>query len=156
MKFDLPAFNGTAPGCSDNHCDITLCFEAITGSSATSFDVRIMKVTSDSAGKMPADLAIHLPNDVTVQFPHETPFKVATVDKCAASTPTPTPTPTTTPSGGSGAGQSSPSASANTTVALAQTGGFDFRFPLIGLVLLVAGGALFVVSASRGRSSARK
>jgi hypothetical protein len=161
VEFDLPAFNGTAPGCSNNHCDITLCFPAITGSSATSFDVKIMKVTSDSAGNMPSDLAFQFPNNVTVQFPRETPFKVATVDKCAAApTPTPTPTapatPTPTPSGGSGGGSPSPSASANTTVALAQTGGFDFRYPLIGLVLLVAGGALFVVSASRGRSSAAK
>jgi len=160
IKFDLPAFGGSAPGCSNNHCDITICFPAITGISATSFDVKIMKVTSDSAGTMPADLAIHLPNNVTVQFPRDTPFKVATVDKCTAPTPTPTATPTATPtptpSGGSGGGSPSPSASANTTVALAQTGGFDFRYPLIGLVLLVAGGALFVVSASRGRSSASK
>jgi hypothetical protein len=76
-------------------------------------------------------------------------------------TPTPgTPPPSTpTPSssgGGGGNGGGSPTPSANTTVALAQTGGFDFRFPLIGLVLLVAGGAVFVVSASRGRSTNTK
>ena len=81
-----------------------------------------------------------------------TPFE------CPAATPTPTPTATPThtptPSGGNGAG--SPTPSANTTVALAQTGGFDFRLPLIGLLLLVAGGTLFVVSASRGRSAPTK
>jgi len=162
VKFDLPAFNGTAPGCSNNHCDVTLCFPAITGSTATSFDVKIMKVTSDSAGNTPSDLVFQFPNNVTVQFPRETPFKVATVDKCAAApTPTPTPTATATPTatptpGGGGSGTPTPSASANTTVALAQTGGFDFRYPLIGLVLLVAGGTLLVVSASRRRSSDTK
>jgi len=67
--------------------------------------------------------------------------------------PTPTPTPTATPSA-----TASPSASpsANTTVVLANTGGFDYRFPLIGLVILVAGAALFVVSASRGRSTSER
>jgi hypothetical protein len=49
----------------------------------------------------------------------------------------------------------SPSASANTTTTLAQTGGFDFRFPLIGLTLLVVGATLFLVSASRGRSASK-
>jgi len=59
------------------------------------------------------------------------------------------PTPATPP-------PTTPTATANTTVALAQTGGFDFRYPLIGLVLLVIGGALFVVSASRRRSADTK
>lgn len=155
VTFDLPGFNGTATGCSKNHCDITLCFPAITSSSATSFDVKIMKVTSDSAGNTPSDLQIKLQNGQTITFPRETPVKVATVDKCVASTPTPTPpTPTPPTPGGGGGGTATPSA--NTAVPLAQTGGFDFRYPLIGLVLLVAGGALLVVSASRGRSSARK
>jgi len=75
---------------------------------------------------------------------------VSQVFECPASTPTP-PTPTA-----SGSGGGSPTPTANTAVPLAQTGGFDFRYPLIGLILLVAGGALFVVSASRGRSSAPK
>lgn len=68
-------------------------------------------------------------------------------------TPTPTPTtPTPTPTQSTGG---TPTATA-TTLALAQTGGFDYRFPLLGLVLLVAGGVLFVVSASRGRSAGTK
>jgi hypothetical protein len=79
--------------------------------------------------------------------------------KCKASTPTPsTPTPTApgtaTPGGGGGAG--TPTPTANTAVPLAQTGGFDYRFPLIGLALLVAGATLFVVSVSRGRSTNTK
>jgi hypothetical protein len=52
----------------------------------------------------------------------------------------------------------SPSASASaatTTTTLASTGGFDFRFPLIGLTLLVAGGTLYVIGASRGRSTTK-
>jgi hypothetical protein len=80
---------------------------------------------------------------------------------CSTQTPTPTPTPTATPTptptATSGATPTpTATATAETTVALAQTGGFDFRFPLIGLILLVAGGALYVVSASRGRSASSK
>jgi len=50
----------------------------------------------------------------------------------------------------------SPSASAAaTSTTLAGTGGFDFRFPLIGLTVLLAGLALLLVSASRGRSTTK-
>lgn len=135
---------------------VKICLPVITNSSATSFTVAIMKITSDKAGKMPADVDFQ---DVTVNgtaftgspivFTADQQTPVALTDSATrcevAQTPTPTPTPTQT--GGSGAG--SPSPTANTATTLAQTGGFDFRFPLIGLVLLVAGGALFVVSASR-------
>src|SRR5262249_33298455 len=48
-----------------------------------------------------------------------------------------------------------PTASAAVTTPLAGTGGFDFRYPLIGLTALVAGLALLLVSASRGRSSTK-
>jgi len=61
----------------------------------------------------------------------------------SASPPTPTPqTPT-------------PTASAAVTTTLAGTGGFDFRYLLVGLTALVAGLALLLVSASRGRSSTK-
>ena len=76
---------------------------------------------------------IDLPGDV----------KMSDKFECQTTPSTPTTPPTTPPT-------------ANTTVALAQTGGFDFRLPLIGLILLVAGGALYLVSASRGRSADRK
>ncbi len=69
--------------------------------------------------------------------------------ECQKSTPTPTPS-------HSASATPSPSASANTVAVLAETGGFDFRFPLIGLALLVAGGALYLISASRGRSADSK
>lgn len=60
----------------------------------------------------------------------------------------PTPTPNTpTP------GTPTPTTTTNTGAVLASTGGFDFRFPLLGLAILVAGATLFVVSASRGRST---
>lgn len=39
--------------------------------------------------------------------------------------------------------------------ALASTGGFDFRFPLVGLTVLVGGLALLLVSVSRGRSPSK-
>jgi hypothetical protein len=121
----------------------TLCFDQIDTTKFDSFELDI-KAVGDSLtvnGKTEVQLG---PFDNSCPTPTPTP-----------ATPTPA-TPTPTQSGGSGGGTPTPTASANTTVALAQTGGFDFRYPLIGLVLLVAGGALFVVSASRGRSSASK
>ena len=68
---------------------------------------------------------------------------------CVAPTPTPTATPTSTPT-------AMPTASATPVAALANTGGLDFRFPLIGLTILVVGLALLVISASRGRSTPTK
>ena len=44
-------------------------------------------------------------------------------------------------------------ATAASTVAMAPTGGFDLRLPLIGLTVIVAGLALYLVSAGRGRLS---
>jgi len=115
---------------------IKVCFPDVTTSDFDSFklDLEVVGTEFDINGQTEVKLG---------------PF----ANSCPA--PSPSPTPTATPTG-NGAGSPNPGSSANTTVALAQTGGFDFRYPLIGLVLLVAGGALFVVSASRGRSSARK
>jgi hypothetical protein len=76
----------------------------------------------------------------------------ADVTACATATPTPTPSASASASP-SGSPSASPSASASpaAVAALAQTGGFDFRFPLIGLTVLVAGVALLLVSVGRGR-----
>ncbi|TMC11866.1 MAG: hypothetical protein E6J41_04680 [Chloroflexi bacterium] len=158
IEFNLPASNGSV-----QHFSQTLCFPAVAGNT-TGFTVKVVKVT-DSQGS-PSDLAITI-GDQTINFTadHQPKTTVGETGQCAQATPTPTPTPKATPtptatatptSGGSGGGSPTPTASANTTVALAQTGGFDFRYPLIGLILLVAGGALFVVSASRGRSAQTK
>jgi hypothetical protein len=73
---------------------------------------------------------------------------VGDIAACTQTSPSPSPSPSTSPS-------PSASASANTTTTLAQTGGFDYRFPLIGLTLLVVGATLFLVSASRGRSASK-
>lgn len=151
IEFNLPASNGN----SVQHFNKMLCFKPVTDN-VPGFTVDVVKVT-DTQGDL-SDLAITI-GSKTIDFTpdHQPATPVGDTGKCAPpgqGTPTPTP-PTPTPSG-NGAGSPSPSSSANTTVALAQTGGFDFRYPLIGLVLLVAGGALFVVSASRGRSSTTK
>jgi hypothetical protein len=135
------------------------CFMAVTTGNFDSFTVKVISVT-DTVTSKAADIDMQLTvNGATtmtqVQFPSQTPVTVITGLSLCTATSTPTPmTPSPSSSGGNGGG--SPTPSANTTVALAQTGGFDFRFPLIGLVLLVAGGALFVVSASRGRSADTK
>jgi hypothetical protein len=123
-----------------DNASIQLCFPNVTASNFDTFELDL-KVVGDAF-------------DINGQ----TEVKLGPFDNsCPTPSPSPTaPTPTPTQTGGSGGGSPAPSASANTTVALAQTGGFDFRYPLIGLILLVAGGALFVVSASRGRSSASK
>ena len=138
--FDIPAFD--TKNSANNHFDKTLCFDAITNNNATSFTVQVMKVTSDAKGDHAADLTITLTNGKQIIFGTEdqTPVPIGDTDKCVAPTPTPTPTPTP---------------SATTTTTLANTGGFDFRFPLIGLILLVAGGTLYVIGASRGRSTTK-
>jgi hypothetical protein len=56
----------------------------------------------------------------------------------------------------SNSGDSHPTATATPAATLAGTGGFDFRFPLIGVTALVAGLALLLVSVSRGRSTPTK
>jgi hypothetical protein len=147
IKFDLPAFD-SKPG-ANNHFSQTICFPAITNSNASSFTVNVVKVTSDVQGLSPSDLVIELPSgDVTFDARHQPSTPVGDTDKCVVTSTSPSPSPSVPAS-------SSPSTSpsANTTVALAATGGFDFRFPLIGLTVLVAGLALFLVSASRGRRS---
>jgi hypothetical protein len=149
VVFDLPAFNSTSGQCANNHCDLTKCFQAITNSTATSFVVQIVKVTSDAAGHNEADLTIHTSGgDIVFGTSGQEPVTVGTTGKCVAPTPTPTPTSTPTPTP-----SSTTSPVAATT--LANTGGFDFRFPLIGLILLVAGGTLYVIGASRGRSTTK-
>ena len=137
--FDIPAFDTQNP--ANNHFDKTICFNAITNSSAASFTVQIIKVTSDSAGKDAADLTIQLPSgDVQFDEDHQPITPVGDTDKCVTPAPT-SPSP-------------SPSA-ATTSTTLAGTGGFDFRFPLIGLTVLLVGLALLLVSASRGRSTTK-
>jgi hypothetical protein len=142
IEFNLPASNGSL-----QHFSKTICFKAISGD-ISGFTVEVVKVT-DSQGNL-SDLVLHI-GDKTITFKavSQPATVVGETGKCAPQTSTPTPA-------GGGAGTPTPTATANTTVALAQTGGFDFRFPLIGLALLVIGGILFVVSASRRRSSDTK
>ncbi len=69
-------------------------------------------------------------------------------DKCPSPSPSPSSSAPASPAPSSSAPASPSLAAANT--ALAATGGLDFRFPLVGLTVLVAGLALFLVSSSRG------
>ncbi len=70
--------------------------------------------------------------------------------KCEA----PSPSPSASPSTSTGSNVSpTPTPAAQ---ALAATGGFDYRFPLIGLPILVAGLALLLVTLARGRRSETK
>jgi hypothetical protein len=155
VSFDLPANpQNNAAGKPNSPLDfpaVKKCFTAVTTGNFDSFVVKVTGVTDTKTTKA-ADIHMDLTvngakQTTTVEFPNETAVTVVTgISPCIANTPPP----------GNGGGTPTPTTSANTTVALAQTGGFDFRFPLIGLVLLVAGGALFVVSASRGRSADTK
>jgi hypothetical protein len=142
IEFDLPASNGN----SVQHFSKTLCFKAISDD-IPGFTVEVVKVTDTQGNPSDLDITIGVKTiHFTANSQPATP--VGDTGKCAPLKSTPTP-----PTGGGGA---TPTPTANTTVALAQTGGFDFRLPLIGLVLLVVGGVLFVVSASRGRSTQTK
>jgi hypothetical protein len=124
----------------------TECFKAVSGDSSATFILKIVKVTQKD-DKTPGDLSLELTNSnppQTIQFPTEdnkpVEIKNLTLAQCPPpSTPTPTPTATATP-----------------VAALANTGGLDLRFPLIGLTVLVAGLALLLVSFSRGRSTPTK
>lgn len=145
IEFKLPAFSDKG----GNDFDKMLCFKAITDA-VSGFDVEVVRVT-DAAGN-PSDLSIQITGGQTINFDrdHQPQVVVGSTGKCGppANSPAPQSPPAQSP-----AAQSTP---ANTTVTLAQTGGIDFRYPLIGLALLVAGGTLFVVSVSRGRSAGSK
>jgi hypothetical protein len=107
---------------------ISVCFKDVKTTDFDKFQIEIVAVQIK-----PGDFDVNGMAKVTLG-----PFD-NTCPTPAPSTPTPsTPTPTT---------------SSNTGAVLASTGGFDFRFPLLGLAILVAGATLFVVSASRGRST---
>lgn len=135
VTVDLPSSNG-----SKQTVDVTPCFNAVTEQFDT-FRVKLTKVT-DKAGT-DADLTITF-NGHDIKFDKDHPLLVLdNIAPCVTQTTPPTPqTPT-------------PTASAAVTTTLAGTGGFDFRYPLVGLTVLVAGLALLLVSASRGRSSTK-
>jgi hypothetical protein len=129
VTFQLPAFV-SGPG-ANNHFDEQLCFKPISGPGfdGAGFFVKLVKITNDQ-GK-PADLSITTPNGQ----PIEVGDFVGSTGPCSVTTPPPS-----TPSPGT---------------ALAPTGGFDSRFPLVGLLLLVAGVALSFIGAGRGRRALR-
>lgn len=137
VSFDIPANHSG----SDVHLNPPLkeCFPAITNS-AGPFVVKLVKVTDKSGNA--ADFEFRAPNNnnpfIDVDTAEDVPVSVGQTNACPAPS-TPTPTPTATPA----------------TTTLAGTGGFDFRFALIGLTALVAGVTLFVISASRGRSTTK-
>jgi hypothetical protein len=128
ITFKLPAFD-SSPG-ANNHFDKQLCFKQISGPGfdGAGFFVRLVKITNDQGQ----------PSDISITTPSGQPINVGNffgaIGPCHATTPPP----------------SSPPAGSS---ALAPTGGFDFRFPLIGLILLLAGGALYLMNASRRRSA---
>jgi hypothetical protein len=133
VTVDVPA---NSPGHNNIPIDVKKCFPAFT-SSATSFVVKYEGFTGGT-------------NALTVTDAKGVEIKAgaAVADNLHPCTVAASPSPAQSPS-------PSPSASANTTTTLAQTGGFDYRFPLIGLTLLVVGATLFLVSASRGRSASK-
>jgi len=127
----LPASTGSE---QDLHIK-NKCFAAVTGT----FDHFLIKYEGTVSG----DLTLKDSEGHVIQ-PGDT--VVDKITPCVTQT-SPSPSPAQT--------SPSPSPSAATTTALAGTGGFDFRFPLIGLTVLLAGLALLLVSASRGRSTTK-
>lgn len=134
VTFDLPASTGTEQ--TINVPD--QCFTVVTGAydhflvkyeGTVSGDIQLSKTVKDTAGNN-QQVRIGAGDTVADNIP-----------PCVAptSTATQTATPTATPA----------------AAALASTGGFDFRFPLVGLTVIVAGLALLLVSLSRGRSPSK-
>ena len=122
-----------------------LCFP---GAPPTGFDQFKVKITVppdvlDSQGNPIKDNeGKPIKNDLELDEDSTLTSEAFSASTCVAQTP-PTPqTPT-------------PTSSAAAATTLAGTGGFDFRYPLVGLTALVAGLALLLVSASRGRSSTK-
>jgi hypothetical protein len=136
VTVDLPA-----SAAKDQTVDATPCFKAVTDQ-FDSFRVKLTKVTDKNGND--ADLTITF-NGKDIQFDKDHPLLVLdNIAPCVTQTsPSPSPSP------------SASASAATTTTTLANTGGFDFRFPLIGLILLVAGGTLYVIGASRGRSTTK-
>jgi hypothetical protein len=167
ITFDVPAFDANG----NNAFNQTLCFKVVTDN-VPGFVVKVVKVTD--VDNKPADLVIQLTSsEIVFSKYQQTPVVVGDTATCgpvpspsASPSPTPsappTPTPSSVPSpspsssGGSGGGTPESSPTPAAAVALAQTGGFDFRYPLVGLVILVAGAVLYFVSVSRRRSASRQ
>jgi hypothetical protein len=114
-----------------NNAIVSVCFDNVTTTDFDSFKLDIKVVGPN--------FTVNGGTEVTLG-----PFD----NSCPTPSPSPSPSPSTSTS-------PSTSPSATTTTTLANTGGFDFRFPLIGLILLVAGGTLYVIGASRGRSTTK-
>jgi len=135
----------TVPAFDQAHPQFTAkgCFPAVTNGNFNKFSVKVVNVVDENGND--ADLTV-ADNQQKVIFSFDADHRAAVVlfkDLQPCNVPTPTPqTPT-------------PTASAAVTTTLAGTGGFDFRYPLVGLTVLVAGLALLLVSASRGRSSTK-
>ena len=140
----VPAFDQTNP-----HFTAKACFPAVTNGNTTKFTVVVANVV-DKDNK-DSDLTVKDEHGrIIFQFDDEHRDSVVLfedVQPCIAPTPTPTATPTPTPT-------ATPTATP-AAAALASTGGFDFRFPLVGLTVLVGGLALLLVSLSRGRSPSK-
>jgi hypothetical protein len=145
IKFVVPKNSGNNPISMPPD---TECFKALPGDSSASFTLKVMRVTLKDDTTL-ADLTITVASShqVIVFNGNDEDQPVAiekvTLTQCLVQT-SPSPSPSPSPSASASA--------ATTTTTLANTGGFDFRFPLIGLILLVAGGTLYVIGASRGRS----
>jgi hypothetical protein len=139
VTFVLPA-NHTQ---SSVPLDQTVCFAAVN-QTFDHFLVKWVGVTNHAG--QDADLTIQI-GDRTITQSQLPATLVTSIAPCTAKTTTastvrekPASAPPSTPV-------------SNTTTALAQTGGLDYRLPLIGLTVLAAGLAIVLVGASRARRS---
>lgn len=120
----------------------TYYFEPVSSlSNASTFVVKLMKVASDKLGTQPVDLVFDLPTG-NVDSSTGLPYTVGTTAACVPTSPSPSASVSAAPT---------PKASATPVATLAETGGFDYRYPIIGLVFVVAGLVVFVIGASRRR-----
>jgi hypothetical protein len=166
LSFTIVPGTTTYTGCFDNvssftagHDFNTLRVEFFSSDIAnldgtTTKSVSFAPCTSASPTPTPTPTPSGTPTPSPSGSPTPTPSGSPTPTPSGRPTPTPsgsaTPTPTAsqppgstpTPSGGQGGGSG-----------LAQTGGFDFRFLLAGLAILVIGLSVLGVSAARSRSA---
>jgi hypothetical protein len=114
--------------------------------------------TSSTPTPTPSGTPTPTPSGTPTPTPSGTPTPTpsGTPTPTPSGSPTPTGSPSPTPSGGGGGGGSpAPTSTPGGGGGLAQTGGLEFGFVLVGLVLLVAGLSVLGVTRARSRPTQR-
>lgn len=161
LSFTIVPGTTTYTGCFENVSSFTAgnAFNTLRVEFASSDIPNLQGTTTKSDSFTPCTSST--PTPTPSETPTPTPSGTPTPTPSGTPTPTPSGTPTPTPSGTTPTPPTSqppgstptPTGSPSGGGGLALTGGFDFRFLLAGLVLLVVGLSVLGVSLARSRSA---